>query len=218
MKKLLFMLMLITSLSVSATSKDTLNAVTMVSYEQGWIDTKGTLALKNNTNEDIHNITYRITYLDMKGRALDYKDLTSDIEIAPGLTKKVNINAYEHDRGYSYYLSEAAYSNPQRFKIKFELIGYNTPDEPTYEHASATSSYLTETDSNLHGSCATSEFAIIIALIIGIFVLGIYVGMYVLVAVMANKRHRNAALWVLVSLFATPLLTIIILLCIGEDN
>ena len=41
MKKLLFMLMLITSLSVSATSKDTLNAVTMVSYEQGWIDTKG---------------------------------------------------------------------------------------------------------------------------------------------------------------------------------
>ena len=55
MKKLLFMLMLITSLSVSATSKDTLNAVTMVSYEQGWIDTKGTLALKNNTNEDIHN-------------------------------------------------------------------------------------------------------------------------------------------------------------------
>ena len=154
----------------------------------------------------------------MKGRALDYKDLTSDIEIAPGLTKKVNINAYEHDRGYSYYLSEAAYSNPQRFKIKFELIGYNTPDEPTYEHASATSSYLTETDSNLHGSCATSEIVIIIALIIGIFVLGIYVGMYVLVAVMANKRHRNAALWVLVSLFATPLLTIIILLCIGEDN
>lgn len=34
MKKLLFMLMLITSLSVSATSKDTLNAVTMVSYDK----------------------------------------------------------------------------------------------------------------------------------------------------------------------------------------
>ena len=209
--------MLITSLSVSATSKDTLNAITMVSYEQGWIDSKGTLALKNNTNEDIHNITYRITYLDMKGRALDYKDLTSDIEIAPGLTKKVNINAYEHDRGYSYYLSEADYSNPQRFKIKFELIGYNT-DEPTYERASATDSYLTETDSNLPDFFATSGIAIIIALIIGVFVLGIYVGMYVLVAVMANKRHRNAALWGLVSLFATPLLTIIILLCIGEDN
>ena len=56
MKKLLFMLMLITSLSVSATSKDTLNAVTMVSYEQGWIDTKGTLALKNNTNEPVGGI------------------------------------------------------------------------------------------------------------------------------------------------------------------
>lgn len=134
------------------------------------------------------------------------------------MTKKVNINAYEHDRHYSYYLSEAEPSNPQRFKIKFELIGYNTANEPTYERASATDSYLTETDSNLPDTFATSEIAIIIALIVGIFVLGIYVGMYVLVAVMANKRHRNAALWVLVSLFATPLLTIIILLCIGEDN
>ena len=219
MKKLLFMLMLITSLSVSATSKDTLNAVTMISYEQGWLDRHGTLALKNNTNEDIHNITYRITYLNMKGQALDYKDITSDIEIAPGLTKKVNINAYEHDRGYSYYLSEADYSNPQKFKIKFELIGYNTSDEPTYESTSATDTNLTESHATPGAeSFATHGIAILIIYILVIFTLAIYVGMYVLVAVMAKRRNRNIALWVLLSLFATPLLIIIILLCFGEDN
>lgn len=88
MRKLLTILMLTISLSMSATSKDTLNAVSMVSYEQGWLDSEGTLALKNNTNEDISNVTYRITYLDMKGNPLDYEEYTSEIDVAPGMTKK----------------------------------------------------------------------------------------------------------------------------------
>ena len=202
MKKLLLILMLITSLSVSATSKDTLNAVTMVSYEQSWIDSEGTLALKNNTNEDIHSVTYRITYLNMKGIALDYRDFTSKIEIAPGMTKKVNIDAYEHGRFYSYYLSEASYSNPKKFKIKFELKGYNTSSaDNTLENFNSIESYV----------------LIPVVIFVALLGLGLSVGLYVLVAVMANKRNRNVALWVLISIIATPLLVIIILLCIGKD-
>lgn len=202
MKKLLLILMLITSLSVSATSKDTLNAVTMVSYEQNWIDSEGTLALKNNTNEDIHSVTYRITYLNMKGIALDYRDFTSEIDIAPGMTKKVNIDAYEHRRDYSYYLSKESYSNPKKFKIKFELKGYNTSSaDKTLENLNSIESYI----------------LIPVVIFVALLGLGLSVGLYVLVAVMANKRNRNVALWVLISIIATPLLAIIILLCIGKD-
>mgnify|MGYP004695001119 FL=1 len=202
MKKLLLILMLITSLSVSATSKDTLNAVTMVSYEQSWIDSEGTLALKNNTNEDIHSVTYRITYLNMKGIALDYRDFTSKIEIAPGMTKKVNIDAYEHGRHYSYYLSEESYDNSKKFKIKFELKGYNTSSaDKTLENLNSIESYI----------------LIPVVIFVALLGLGLSVGLYVLVAVMANKRNRNVALWVLISIIATPLLAIIILLCIGKD-
>lgn len=194
--------MLITSLSVSATSKDTLNAVTMVSYEQSWIDSEGTLALKNNTNEDIHSVTYRITYLNMKGIALDYRDFTSKIEIAPGMTKKVNIDAYEHGRHYSYYLSEESYDNSKKFKIKFELKGYNTSSaDKTLENLNSIESYI----------------LIPVVIFVALLGLGLSVGLYVLVAVMANKRNRNVALWVLISIIATPLLAIIILLCIGKD-
>lgn len=203
--------MLAISLCMSATSKDTINAVTMVSYEQGWLDSQGTLALKNNTTKDIHNVTYRITYLDMHGKALDYEEFSSEVEIAPGMTKKVNIAAYEHGRNYSYYLSEAVPGRAHKFKIKFELTGYNTSDEPASEMTSTK-------DPNLSGFSATSGMAIGLELVIGVFVLGICVGMYVLVAVMANQRNRNAALWVLVSLFATPLLAIIILLCLGKGH
>ena len=209
MRRLLTILMLAISLSMSATSKDTLNAVTMVSYEQGWLDNEGTLALKNNTNEDIFNVTFRITYLDMKGNALDYEEYTSEMDVAPGMTKKVNIPAYEHERNYSYYSSEASLSHPHRFKIKFEVTAYNTPEE--------------ENSLPDFGGLPTSEepffnarIAFIIA-ILALLALGAYVGMYVLVAVMANRRNRNAALWVLVSIFATPLLAIIILLCVGKQ-
>ena len=141
-----------------------------------------------------HNVTYRITYLDMQRRALDYEEFSSEIEIAPGMTKKVDIAAYERGRNYSYYLSEAAYDRSHKFKIKFELIGYNISEEPTSETTSATDYFSL-------GLFAVSGLTI--GLLIGVFAIGICVGMYILVVVMANRRNRNAALWVLVSLFAT---------------
>lgn len=58
----------------------------------------------------------------------------------------------------------------------------------------------------------------LIVIVMFIIVLSIYVGLYVLVALMAKRRNRSAALWVIVSLLATPLLAIIILLCIGKSN
>lgn len=210
MKKFILLLTLTISLSISATTKDTLNAVTMVAYEQRWLDSEGTLALKNNTNEDIHNITYRLTYLDMNGNALDYKDYSSTIDVAAGMTKKVNIPAYEYDRNYSYYTSEASLTNPHRFKVKFELTGYNLPDMKTTKD---------ETDEMLMSEDAPMDKAIgAFGAIVGMLVIGFFIGMYALVAVIASRRNRNAALWVFASLFFTPVFTIIILLCLGEKH
>ncbi|MBQ1650751.1 MAG: hypothetical protein II055_06430 [Prevotella sp.] len=48
--------------------------------------------------------------------------------------------------------------------------------------------------------------------------LGIAVGFYVLVAVLAKNRHRNVLLWVLLSILASPVLIAIILLVIGKAN
>ena len=209
MRKFAILLMLTISLSISATSKDTLNAVTMVSYEQNWSDYKGTLALKNNTNEKIHNIAFRITYLNMKDKALDYKDYSSNIEVAPGMTKKINIPAYEQERSYSYYKSNADIIYPHRFKIKFELTGYNKVKKPI-------SFKKTKEDSIKENKYETSW--IIVGGILALFIISFIIGMYVLVAVLANNRNRNAALWVLVSLFSSPMLAIIILLCLGKTN
>lgn len=185
--------MLLVALSVHATSKDTVNALHMVSYEQTWLDNQGTLALKNNTKHTIYNVRYRLTYFDMKGNPMDYKDFYTEIEIAPGMTKKVNVEGYECDRNYSYYLSEAYPDHPKKFKVCYETLAYNHT-EP------------------LHFAYHSNVLMIIIML----FVLAGYVGFYVLVATMAQRRNRSVALWLLLSFIATPILVILILLVIGK--
>lgn len=100
-------------------------AVTMVSYEQNWNDTEGTLSLRNHTKQTICNVRFRLCYFDMSGTLLDYKDYCkTDIDIAPSMTRQVDIPAFEARRNYSYYKSTSLYED-RRFNISFKLLGYN---------------------------------------------------------------------------------------------
>lgn len=191
------------------------NDITMVSYEQSWLDSRGTLALKNNTSEEIHNVSFQITYLDMSGNPLDYEEFTKQISIAPGMTKKIDIPAYEHGRNYHYYKTKDEYGNPA-FKIKFELKDYNAELEEI-DDADDYSIYDNDDDSRYSLSKNDSLY-MIIGIVVVLFVIGLSVGLYVLVAVMAKRRNRSVVLWVLLSIVASPLLIIVILLVVGDDN
>ena len=85
-KRFFFFLELLFIVPVCIAGSD--SSITMVSYEQGWLDKIGTLALKNNTNEEIHSVMFQIAYFDMSGKALDYEKFTRSVSIAPGMTKK----------------------------------------------------------------------------------------------------------------------------------
>ena len=193
--------------------------LTMVSYEQSWLDSEGTIALKNNTDEEIRNVSFQITYLDMSGNALDYKDFNRTVTIAPGMTKKLDIPAYEHNRNYHYYKTNDKYGHPA-FKINFKLTGYNndlssaintyTDEDDDYSF----SRYDTTSDSNNGPSGAM----ILMMIAIVVVVIGFIIGMYVLVAVMAQKRNRNVVVWILLSIVTTPILMAIILLVIGNEK
>ena len=173
----------------------------MVSYEQSWLDSEGTIALKNNTNKEIHNVVFQITYLDMKDTELDYQIFNKNISIAPGKTKKLDITAYEHNRQYHYYKTKDNCGNPT-FKIKFLLKDYNVKSPQNDETTESSFPFIVP----------------IISIILFIVFISICVGIYVLVAIMAKKRKRNAALWVVLSMVASPFLIIIILLCIGTED
>lgn len=218
MKKLflIFLLGVIVILQSFAAPADSTNAVTMVSYEQNWSDFSGTLALKNNTSEAIRNVTFLITYLDMSGRELDYEEFFKEVDIEPGKTRKIDIRAYEHEREYHYYKSENSPTGSPAFKVKFELKEYNSATKSSdAEYSPIIEEYDSEAD-NSRGFGGTVQILILVVSVL--LVLAAIVGLYVLVAVMAKKRNRNVALWVLLSIIASPLLIIIILLVIGEDD
>lgn len=187
--------------------------VTMVSYEQGWLDDRGTIALRNNTNEEIRNVAFQITYLDMSGKALDYEEFKKSVSIAPGMTRKIDISAYEHDRFYHYYKSENKPGGSPSFKIEYKLLGYNTEEIKTDDDLSGDYRH-----DESEGFNSLFEGFWLFALLAAILCIGIAVGLYVLVAVMAQQRHRNVVVWILLSMLASPLIMVIILLCIGDSQ
>lgn len=217
MKNVLFAIIIYVFGFVQSVSASAAKAapVEMVSYEQGWTDSYGTIALKNNTSGNLHNVTFTLEYLDMNGRQLDYETFTRDIEIAPGKTKKLDIPAYEHARYYHYYKTKDDFGNPA-FKLRFELNDYKIT-EPKVSGSNCGSGYEGTASETTAGENKENDgIAAIVLLVILMICLGVFIGMYVLVGVMAKKRHRSVFLWVTLSFFMTPLTVCIILLAIGR--
>lgn len=209
---------LVLVVSAFAVDKNLEKDITMVSYEQRWLDSEGTLALKNNTNEDIKNVVFVITYLDMSGQELDYQEFAEDIDIAPGMTRKLDIPAYEHDRSYHYYKSAKLYDNTS-FKIKFQLKDYNTLVESVDESDIDVIPELELPPHMEQGDDYHNDglFLLLVGIVF-LFVIGVSIALYIIVALMAKNRNRNVVLWVLLSIIASPLLIILILLAIGNDE
>ena len=57
---------------------------------------------------------------------------------------------------------------------------------------------------------------IILVLLCVAVVLTIVIGLYLLVAKMAERRNRSAVAWLVVSFFIRPIFTTVLLLCLGE--
>ncbi len=219
MKQLTLLLTLICLSLYAFAEKNLATDITMESYEQSWLDVNGALALKNNTNEPIKNISFIITYLDMSDKPMDYETFVMPAEIAPGKTKKFELPAYEYNRSYNYYKSEGRSSGGKSFKIKFELQDYNfdsevLDEEVVYDTTHPFYNYFNEDKD----SKEESTTMIILGIVMILFVLATTIGLYVLVAVMAHRRRRSVILWVALSLIGTPLLIIIILLVVGDNN
>lgn len=211
-----------------AATEGTPDAVTMVSYEQGCIDRHGTLALKNNTSETVKSVNFMIEYIDMKGNQLDYRTFSERVDIAPGMTRKLDIDAYEHERHYCYYGSAPFEGYDKMFNIRFVLTGYNglTVDESADTAAVKYSEDCRRQyrgapeniDPDMLVADRLTSTLIVVVIAVALIVLGVTIGLYVLVAVMAKRRGRNVVLWVLLSIVGTPLLMAIILLAVGDER
>ena len=65
------------------------------------------------------------------------------------------------------------------------------------------------------GIDAVLFFFLAVCILVGGFITA---GLYIVVIKLAEERKRDVAIWVLLSFVSSPLLIMIILLCIGEDE
>ncbi len=103
--------------------------ITMVSYKHNADDYQATISLKNNTARVIKQVQFRIIYYDMSGHQIDYRDFTETTDIAPGLTKQIEVSRLGEVYDYYYYKSQKPFIFEERvtpYKIQYQLLGYKS--------------------------------------------------------------------------------------------
>lgn len=105
-----------------ATAADS-TAITFSGYEKTLRSTKESFFATNRTDSAITNLNIVITYKDMKGRTLDCRKVSVDIEIPTGETRRIDIRSWDRQKVFYYHLSsppKAAQATPYRIKIALD--------------------------------------------------------------------------------------------------
>lgn len=235
-KKLLFIVWGLMSLALMAQQKD---AVTMVKFEQSWLDSEATISLRNNTHAVIETIRFQLVFYDMDGQQIDYKKYTLNKQIDPGMARIFKIPAFQHDRHYHYYGTKGPLGSPL-FKVEYKLLHAGSvsqkaaakPRRPASEKVSAKPSAVTsdkaakqpfgdayaQPDADESQQSSADEFSIFLNVIMLVAMSFLVIAPFFIVRSMALARYRDPLPYIILCFFITPFLVMLLLFLIGDAN
>lgn len=198
-------------------------AVTMTGFEQSRSGLSSNVTLCNNTQQEIHKVSFRIIYYNTQGTQIDYKDYTENVNIDIGMSKAVEIEPFGVYGNYVYFDQKNKWDKDNIiFKVGFQLKSVNgvpTNDQTVQQLKPASENEEAETDKE-----ESSEAPLIptltmgMVMMIGIILLALSSGWLVAVYLMARLYGQNPWLWVLVSFVLSPILAFLLILIFGHKN
>jgi len=99
------------------------DALILAGYEHDYLTAKARFSVRNNTQRKVSEFKIRITYYDMRGQMLDYKDITKKMLIEPGMARAVEVMGYAWEEKYVFHTSKNAHLG-KKYKVSFDLLSY----------------------------------------------------------------------------------------------
>lgn len=89
-------------------------------YEKTLRSPKETFFVTNSSDSTVNRLSLLITYKDMKGRVLDTREVTVNVDLAPGATRRVDLRSWDRQNVFYYHLSpmpRSSHATPYRVAI-----------------------------------------------------------------------------------------------------
>lgn len=107
------------ALDTVATAADSL-LFSFSGYEKTLRSPKETFFVTNLSDSIVDRLALAITYKDMKGRTLDSREVSVDIDLPPGATRRVDIRSWDRQNVFYYHLSpvpRSSHATPYRVSV-----------------------------------------------------------------------------------------------------
>lgn len=98
------------------------NIISFAGYEKEANSRKETFLLQNASETDFIGYSVRIDYLDMQGRMLHSRTITDKCNVPSGETRKIDINTWDNQFTYYYYLGNEPKKVATPYKVIFKPL------------------------------------------------------------------------------------------------
>lgn len=104
------------------------DSISFLGYEKEINSNHETFLIKNNSEARIMAFKIKIIYKDLKDRMFHSRIIDNECDIPPKETRKIDINTWDKQKTYYYYLGNEPRKVATPYKVEFSLLSVAIED------------------------------------------------------------------------------------------